>query len=492
MLRFGRTWTFLAVSVVVFVLLAIGALLHILGKQDEIILGRDSEFPHQDVTTTPLDVASSIEHRPTTGVESLVNNGIADPRNACEDPLGELSDECMQSLDAYFLDMPFLWNDFDWVQVPMTYRRVFTDPEGDRERVFAALERPECRLEEGEIRWDLKESCEAASFANYANFIHFCQEAALGVTLQQESIESLPETQAMDVRRSTFESYEDWDDFYKRPSRWAGERLLEGRWIVEKVCKKHSARTLTWDHIRESPHFERLKSIGYRFEVFSDSWGSSSLDAMFYQLTSGSERWFGSSDAFNALRVLAARLGDEWAASVYLSTEEDDAWNAHEIESMPWKQSLRIMQAGIYWNRESLGIENDPSSEDVLGNTEYLDISLAMGRSFSHTGDKARISALAFGLSAWEELDRSGIEIDLDRLVKYICDPSWSKSLLNCQESIDKLSKTESSIDQYYWHRLSQFKTRSIELDLYDTEPSDWDPDWERKELGIAKPINWD
>lgn len=490
MLSFSRSRALLAACGIVLVLVAIGTLIYVLGKHGENIGNNDNELSSPKVSASTSTVATTSERLPTLDVESVEGNGVVDPRIACEDPLGVLSDECMQSLDTYFLDKRFAWNGFDWFLVPMTYRRIFADPDGDRERVFAALDRPECRLEEGEIRWDLRESCNAESFANYANFIHFCEDAAFVVTPLQESSVSPSESENMDPRLTTFEVYEDWDDEYKRSSRWAGERLLEGRWIVEKKCKEHSARTLTWDYIHDSEYFERLKEIGIRFELFSDSWGSSSIDAFFYQLTGESERRFGSSDAFNALSVLAARLGDEWAASVYASNEEDDAWNAHEIESMPWKHSLRIMQAGIYWNRENLGIENASNFENVLGVTEYLDISLAMGNIYSHIGDSARVSALAFGLNAWDELDRSGFEIDLDRLVEYICDPSWAKSSLNCQESIAELSKTNSPIDQYYWHRLSEFKTRSIELGLYDTGPTNADPDWERKALGVAVPFN--
>ena len=475
---------------IVLVPVAIGSLIYVLGKHGENISNNDSEFSSPNIAPTNSSVATTTEHQPPLDVELVEDNGVVDPRIACEDPLGALSDECLQSLDTYFLDNQFAWNGFDWFLVPMTYRRVFADPDGDRKKVFVALDRPECRLEEGKIRWDLKESCNGESFANYANFIHFCQDVAPVVTLLQEGVVSPSESETMDMRLATFEAYEDWDEEYKRSSRWAGERLLEGRWIVEKKCQELSARTLTWNYIHDSEYFERLKEIGIRFELFSDSWGTSSIDAMFPQLSGDERKTFVASDAFQTLRALSARLGDEWAASVYVSNEEDDAWIAHEIESMPWKQSLRIMQAGIYWNRKNLGIDNVPNFEDVLGVTEYLDISLAMGWNYSHRGDKARISALAFGLNTWDELNRFGIEIDLDRLVEYVCDPSWTKSSLNCQESIAELSKTNSPVDQYYWHRLSQFKTRSIELDLYDTDSTNSDPDWERKALGVADPFN--
>lgn len=490
MFSFSRSRALLATCGIVLVLVAIGTLIYVLGKHGENIGNNDSEFFSPNISANNSSVATTSEHQPTIDTESIEDNGDVGPRTACEDPLGVLSDKCLQSLDTYFVDQHFAWNGLDWFLVPMTYRRIFADPDGDREKVLAALDRAACRLEEGQIRWDLKESCNAESFANYANFIHFCQHSAPVVRLLQEGSVAPSESETMDARLTTFEVYEDWDEQYKRSSRWAGERLLEGRWIVEKKCKEHSARTLTWDYIHDSEYFERLKEIGIRFELFSDSWGSSSTDAFFHQISVDAEKTFVASDAFQTLRALAARLGDEWAASVYVSNEEDDAWNAHEIESLPWKQSLRIMQAGIYWNRENLGIENASSFENVLGVTEYLDISLAMGNIYSHRGDNARVSALAFGLNAWDELDRAGIEIDVDRLVEYICDPSWAKSSLNCQESIAELSKTNSPVDQYYWHRLSEFKTRSIELGLYDTDSTNSDPDWERKALGVAEPFN--
>ena len=56
----------------------------------------------------------------------------------------------------------------------LTFARIFADPTGDLARVQDALSRPECLLEPGETNWELKESCHADAFLNYALFNRFC------------------------------------------------------------------------------------------------------------------------------------------------------------------------------------------------------------------------------------------------------------------------------------------------------------------------------
>lgn len=94
------------------------------------------------------------------------------------DGFGVLSNQCVSMLEPFFIDLPYIPQDgFQWLSFPdrITYRRILEDPLKDRELVFDALSRAECRFEDGEVvRPDLRESCHAESFYVYSSFIHVC------------------------------------------------------------------------------------------------------------------------------------------------------------------------------------------------------------------------------------------------------------------------------------------------------------------------------
>lgn len=377
--------------------------------------------------------SDNVVHKPARPVEDELpivtrrgseSNSELHPSDACERPLRELSEECLESLDTYFLDKPFVWKDFDWLPLPLTYQRIFADPTTDRGNVLSALERSECRLEEGEVRWDLKESCHAESFTNYANFLYFCQYV-------EEKLDS-----DLDMAQNFFygsafwpnvwQRYSMWDLENPRLSEWAGERLLEGRWIVERTCKRFDTETLSLD----PQHYATLMDIWKRLEEDTGAYDR----------------------AFEVLRSMAARLGDEWASIVYTSRREHDVWNTHESKNMPWKHHLRTMRSAM----------SKPSVE---------------------TGSDARDKALSFALVVWGELEEAGIRVDLDRLVDYVCGGNWRRSKDTCEDTISELKENEVSTDQDYWHRLSEFEARAIQIGLYDVLPTYRGVSWESKEL---------
>ena len=473
----------LAVVGLVFALLPLGVLLLLANAQGESAHFNESELTRPDFGGTPVAENSSPPHE--TVLDIGVENSVTDPRTVCKDPLGELSDVCLRSLDTYFWNKSFVWGSFEWIPVPMTYGRIFSDPQGDRDRVFAALKRPECRLEEGEIRWDLNESCHAESFANYANFIYFCMDVAHSVTIFEDDSLTPPDIESMNVRKSVFQKYEDWDHEYKRTSQWAGERFLEGRWVVERSCVRHDVQALELLFVEDKGGIERLKTIGQKLGLVSETWESSSLEAFFHQVSGSSEKSFGPRDAFKVLLALAARLGDEWAAGAFESTIEDEAWNTQEAKLMPWKDYLQIMRASIYWTRRNFDGEDAQSVDVASEYFRYFREIEALGRSFLNTGSDIRQSALVLALGAWEELDKADLEIDIDRLIEYVCGPNWSGSTQNCQDVIAELNETATTIDQQFWHRLEQINTRSIELGLFDNEPIFLNPNWEKNELGV-------
>ena len=376
----------------------------------------------------------------------------ADPRRACDKPLGELSEECLQSLDAYFLDRPFVWKGFDWLPLPLTYRRVFADPALDRERTLAALDRAECRLEHGEVRWDLKETCHADSLASYATFIYFCQhagEAGRSIEVGKRVYVPIMTANGLEAVQTTlkaptmYQMYADWDAGhlgYFTESEWAGETFLEGRWVLERSCVRHDVEVLALDVDRDRAQYEKLEAIWERLR---------DPGRKHYYGISGSE------DASEVLTALAARLGDEWAAFVHDSPKENDAWDDHEAEALPWKRHLRAMRLTM--------------------------------RNLRHASE-ARATALRLSLEAWEELEKAGLRIDLDRLVEYVCGHKWSDRSDACQAAIADLNETGTETDQGFWHKLSAFEARAMQLGLYDAAPSYRWSDWEQNALLALDP----
>lgn len=93
------------------------------------------------------------------------------------------SEECRIALETHINGInPYLWDrtidptPFALVVLdePFTFERVFADPSGDMIRMQDAMSRPECLLKGDERNWELKETCHAESFLNYALIHHFC------------------------------------------------------------------------------------------------------------------------------------------------------------------------------------------------------------------------------------------------------------------------------------------------------------------------------
>ena len=99
------------------------------------------------------------------------------------------SDECRAALETHMNALnPYLWSytteeapsfAFVVLEEPLTFERIFADPAGDLARVQDALSRPECLLTGDETNWELKESCSADAFMNYAMFNRYCYSGGI-------------------------------------------------------------------------------------------------------------------------------------------------------------------------------------------------------------------------------------------------------------------------------------------------------------------------
>ena len=363
----------------------------------------------------------------STEIDSIRN--VIHPREVCKQIFGILSDQCFESLETYFLDKPYVWKEFVWLPLPLTYRRIFDNPEIDRLNVIEALENPRCRLELGEVRWDLKEECHAQSFANYSNFIFLCNDLNKNWELDLLAARTL--SHGSQYQPTVKHRYENWNTEHSIPSSWAGERHLEGRWIVESMCKRFDMTELELNE----EHYEILESIGRKL--------------------GDKERAI--SRTYKVMNSLAARLGDEWASFVYESSRTSDEWSLYESKVMPWKSLLNEM-----WS--------------TLNNVGII------------TERDVRTTVLRYGIQVWSELDKAGVDIDVDKLVKYVCGPIWYHSTENCQDSIFALQRSDATIDQGFWHALSKFEARAIQMNLYDFEIKKPNLNWEIQAIKASDP----
>lgn len=182
------------------------------------------------------------------------------------------STECWSALEEYMNALnPIHWSTgslagvFVVLEHPLTFERIFADPEGDLARVQAALSRPECLLQDSESNWELKELCHAEAFLNYALFNRLCYMNGID-------------------RRDRTNYWE--NDRTPEQDRHMWKQELEDHW-AEAKCRELDPEL----ELKHQPElYELIKSFG-----------------------NAEERNFGQSRAQELLIELAARLGDDAA-----------------------------------------------------------------------------------------------------------------------------------------------------------------------------------
>ena len=112
---------------------------------------------------------------------------------------------------------------------PLTFERLFADPAGDLNRVQNALRRPECRLEQGTVNWELKESCDADAFLNYALINRFCYKP---LDMTEEEYEKFPRDGIFTRKRAWYR-----DNPTSEQDRLMWKQSLEDAW-VRKKCEE--------------------------------------------------------------------------------------------------------------------------------------------------------------------------------------------------------------------------------------------------------------
>ncbi|MYF37644.1 MAG: hypothetical protein F4219_02575 [Gammaproteobacteria bacterium] len=315
----------------------------------------------------------------------------------------ELSVQCLAMLDSYFFDLRFIpQGGFPWLDLPdlVSNQRVFKDPQQDRDLVFEALQRSECRFETGEqIRHDLRESCHADSFTAYAYFFNICK---LGWTAISTTITDVDWTK-----------YDPVDD--PNPAHWLDEvltlratnddgelsgqqlsRLKEESWKSASLfkwqklkCAEHDLESLLFDPWnRDRKQFEQVievgKNLDMTFSLRINEHNESAMNVYTYEI----------------LKVIAAHLGEKTASLSYIRQPHGLGLSVSssliEFSRKQFTWLKHFHDAGSLWEFGSILVtESDPDE----GFTKFVDRSIE-------------------GLLS---LDEAGVKYDLEMLVDQIC-----------------------------------------------------------------------
>ena len=231
---------------------------------------------------------------------------------ACPDPSAELSDLCVAALDAVYTEKKIGVRRMEWINFnsPLTYRRIFSDPVQDRERVVEALRNPNCNLnDEDDIRWNLYDECHADAFANLFHFTRKC--------LDPNSYDNLY-SQWFSIERHWIKENTPEDERDQR-TRQLWEKVLETHWVV-KECERFNVEEILIDPKRDQDILNKLRAAGKVLQVNDQI----SLD---YEIR-------------KSLQALAARFGDEWAVVTHHGSA---AWRAFRAEQLPWIQTNQVL-----------------------------------------------------------------------------------------------------------------------------------------------------
>ncbi len=323
----------------------------------------------------------------------------------CPNTLVDFSDECQKELDAHFGEMPLEYPSTSWISLPnrLTYGGVFEDPIGDRQRVFDALQREQCRLESGElVRWDLKESCHADAFANLSVFIWICNQESNLQDLANAIVDPIDIAHlASDLQ------------LYKGELRSRILNFLQARWFKGE-CNRFDFSEIRIDAKRDREQYEVLRSTAIRLDTLWPKYGNIP-------------------EAF-VLKSLAALLGDESSVMLYDRDQSSDSWRQHIDKTWPWNIHLRQ----IHWH-SLYDLPHEPPDTS---------------------------SRLRVGIATSVSLQDSGLEFDWNILVREVCTRT-NPEHATCRSAIDDVRLTLEWNQTSELRALDKFEEVSKELNLF-------------------------
>ncbi len=415
----------------------------------------DETLNADDQTDRERSTPSNPVHDGRVKAPRSISSNELDLLTSCPDPTIErLSESCLQSLDQFFSSKRIGWlvdvvgSSFERLE----YQRIFASPLRDQSGVFATLDREECFLEDDERRdyWgprsgrDLKMSCNAEAFTNYAQFGAICYGFREGRDAEREWIDPQLAVYASKTRFQHFlggsehSSKNDNAEVYERRRLWLWEEVLEVRWLKRQCAKFDSVPTMDGD--RYAQEYERLKTLSIRLEQVSE-WMWETRDPRV--------------NIYEGLTKLASLLGDGRTREGYRLGKES------------WQEL-------VY----GVNLADDPWMGDL--NDGWL----------GPTSDRG--IRMFTGLNAARALEKRDIDYDLEWLVESVCrtsdyrgtDERGNKScrwwvghfrdfLAEGQVEIRDADGTEvnttskGSREEYLW-ALDRFEEVALELGIYD------------------------
>lgn len=433
-----------------------------------VVAEKEPVVPELTLQTLPVAEAdlSKEMKEPTSGWYGSVS--IADLIEECPEPFGfyasskfvPLSANCVSMLEPFFIYLPYIpENGFQWLKFPqrITYRRIFENPQWDRELVLAALQRPECLFEDGDkgIRADLRESCHAESFYVMASFAEICFARRDSRNLEDYDNFYGPRKHFWKSKVHDFETSEQWEEHltelatgadgqfnqtqYTRFKKEVWHTALVDHWYRHK-CQEYDrdSMEIDWEN-DDSEYLEILKSL---------------LERLTDEPPAGRSR-YSNHDVYVALNVIAAHLGDFSASLLYVSPYQ------HHLSYNVSSSLISQIRKQHPWM----------SHFDDAGNLRGW----ALGglREMTHESDWELF--LRWHIKGWAELEELGIEYDKASLVDHLCrhlpykyaNSSEEEYKLSCKDAIESLS-----VGKYVTFeqglKYEEFRSIAIELGVWN------------------------
>ena len=220
----------------------------------------------------------------------------------------DISQECGSALDNHFVSKsPFDNYSLVLLNERFTYERLFADPKRNLDLVVDALVRPECVFRDKTVaKWELKDSCNAEAFAEYAAFYKVCFASPTPYRFL----------------RTTLADYVELSGVPRNSMNEIWKLYLEKHWVRQRCQEFDPSLQLSKEFYQ--PHHEQLLSI------------ASAPDRVY--IFGGYEKTTEEVLLYTALLSLGARLGSE-AASLQYNPGSDSLLQDFLNEKQPWREA---------------------------------------------------------------------------------------------------------------------------------------------------------
>lgn len=148
-----------------------------------------TDVPREELEVRSQKIGTAFEidlqHAQLEGMKSSPNS-LLFLGDECPEPIDQSTNsntECLDAIDQHFRnEAAYIVEHFGMVpkKSSFTYGQMFDEHKKDRELLVDALQRSECRLLEGPIRLDLRETCNADAFERFTLLAELCHTATGG------------------------------------------------------------------------------------------------------------------------------------------------------------------------------------------------------------------------------------------------------------------------------------------------------------------------